>query len=405
MGSVPGNRYRSATDLAVATVFKMRTFPHPKALRSLGVVFAAGLLFLGGCGSGKFFIPTCQETNSCGGGTTTYGSYAYIANQTVGTLAVFPIPKTTFTTLPGSTVTLGALPSAIAATPKGTFLYVATAQGGVVMYTIGTNGALTLGNNGSAVVSALLPTYMTIDPSGNWLFIVSSSSNQLLVFQINATTGLLAQSNQSPVPLNTGSPTQIYVTPNDQNVYVGLGAGGLDGFSFNSANGALSNHIHLAPLTSGGAADNAIAADNTSTYLFVGETGSNLRVLKIASGSLTEVTGSPFKTGLGPKSIVVDPKNAYVYVASSTSNNITGYSIGTGGALTALSTSPFATGSAPAALALDSTGKYLLAICNGGTPDLQVFSFDATNPGALDSVVGVSTGSDPAGPISLAVVP
>lgn len=383
--------------------FLRKASSHRTTLRAAIIFFAIGLLFIGGCGSGKFFVPTCQETNSCGGGgNTTYGSYAYIANQNVGTLAVFPIPKTTFTSLPGSTVTLGAIPSAIAGTPQGTFLYVATSQGPVVMYTIGVNGALTLGNNGNAVVNALLPTYMTIDPSGNWLFIVSSSSNQLLVFQINQTTGLLAQSNQSPVLLNSGSPTQIYVTPNDQNVYVGLGAGGLDGFTFNAANGALGNHIHLAPLSSGGAADNAIGSDNTSTYLFVGETGSNLRVLKIGVGSLTEISGSPFQTDLGPRSILVDPKNAYVYVANSTAGNITGYSLGSNGALTPLSTSPYATGSLPAALALDSTGQFMLAICTGGSPDLQVFSFDATSPGALDKVVGVPTGSDP---VSLAVVP
>ncbi|HVC89889.1 MAG TPA: hypothetical protein VND66_04615, partial [Acidobacteriaceae bacterium] len=63
------------------------------------------------------------------------------------------------------------------------------------------------------------------------------------------------------------------------------------------------------------------------------------------------------------------------------------------------------TGSAPTAISLDSTGKYLLVINAGGSPDLQVFSFDATIGGKLDSVVSTATGTDPAGAIALSVVP
>ena len=79
------------------------------------------------------------------------------------------------------------------------------------------------------------------------------------------------------------------------------------------------------------------------------------------------------------------PKNTYVYVANSTANVITGYTLGTGGTLTPLSTSPFTTGSAPNAMSLDSTGSTYLCD-SGGSPDLQVFSFDATNGGQLDTV-------------------
>ncbi len=366
--------------------------------------FLASLILIGTTGCTGFFIPVCQANNNCGGGNGTYSSYAYVANATTGTLAGFPVPTATFTTLKGTSYTLGTTPTALAATPKGNFLYVATLSGSIFVYTIGTNGALTLGNNGSPVVQALYPTWMTIDPSGNWLFVVSKSSPQLLIFQINTSTGTITQTSQGIVGLSTGNPTQIYVTPDNQYVYIGLGPGGTDGFTFNSSTGVVSGKVHIAPLN--GASDNTFAADANSAYLFVGEAGTGIRSLAIGTGGgLTEVTGSPFTSQLGPQAIVVDPTNTYVYVANRTANVITGYTLGTGGSLTPLSTSPFSTGSAPNAMALDSTGKYLFVVNSGGSPDMQVFSFDSTTAGKLDSVTSVATGTDPTGAVALSVVP
>ncbi len=393
--------------------------------RFFATVLALCILGVTGCG-GKFFIPLCQAyntcTTTCTAGTTctttpgsggAYSSFAYVANSNQGTLAGFPIPSTTFTSLTGASYTLGTPPSAMVASPKGKLLYVATSAGSVFVYVINSNGTLALGNNSQPVTSTLNPTWMSIDPSGNWLFMVSNSSPQLLVFQINPSDGVLTQTSQGTIALDTGNPTQVYITPNDKNVYVGLGLGGLDGFVFDSVNGTLSNHIHVRPLINGGSADNAIGADNNSAYLFIGEAGSGVRVLTIASnGALNEISGSPFlqqnlgsNSQLGPSSIVVDQTNTYVYVAYRTSNEIIGYTLGTGGTLTALSSSPFQTGSGPDAMALDPTGKYLLVTSLYGNPDLEVFSFDATVGGKLDSVVSTPTGTQPAGAIALSVVP
>jgi 6-phosphogluconolactonase (cycloisomerase 2 family) len=365
----------------------------------------AAIVLIGttGCGGG-FFIPVCQANNDCGGGTGTYSSYAYVANATTATLAGFPVPTAAFTTLTGSSYTLGTTPSALAATPNGAFLYVATLSGNIFVYSIGTNGVLTLGNGGSPVVQALNPTWMTVDPSGNWLFVVSKSSPQLLVFQINTSTGVITQTSQGTVVLSSGNPTQVYVTPDNQYVYIGLGPGGTDGYTFDSSTGVVSGKIHLVPLN--GASDNTFAADANSAYLFVGEAGTGIRSLAIGSGGgLQEVTGSPFASQLGPQSIVVDPTNTYVYVANRTANVITGYTLGTDGTLSVLPNSPFATGSAPNAISLDSTGKYLFVVNSGGSPDLQVFSFDSTTAGKLDAVTSVSTGTDPTGAVALSVVP
>jgi 6-phosphogluconolactonase (cycloisomerase 2 family) len=92
-------------------------------------------------------------------------------------------------------------------------------------------------------------------------------------------------------------------------------------------------------------------------------------------------------------------------VANKTADVITGYTLGTGGTLTPLSSSPFTTGFLPIAMSLDSTGKYLFVVNSGGSPDMQVFSFDATTAGKLDPVASVATGTDPAGAVALSIVP
>lgn len=379
---------------------------------SMALLLVFPVLLSSGCGSGKFFIPVCQANNDCtsgggGGGSSTNASYAYVANYQLGTLTGFPVPKASFSSLAGTSYALGTPPSAIAGNPNGTLLYVATAAGGVFVYVINpTSGSLALGNSSQPVTSTLNPTWMTIDPSGNWLFMVSNSSPQLLIFQINPSNGVLTQTTQGTIALSPGNPTQVYVTPNGGRVLIGLGLGGADTFVFNASTGVVSNQLHIRPL--GAASDNTFGADNKSAYLFIGEAGTGIRVLTVATnGTLNEISGSPFtsRTQLGPNSIVVDPTNAFVYVAYRTTNSIAGYALGSTGTLTQLTSSPFQTGSGPTQMSLDSTGKYLFVISAGGNPDLQVFSFDAASPGKLDTVTSTATGTDPAAAISLSVVP
>jgi hypothetical protein len=76
---------------------------------------------------------------------------------------------------------------------------------------------------------------------------------------------------------------------------------------------------------------------------------------------------------------------------------------------TSYSLSPVASiasaGIKPAALAADSTGSVVLLVNSGGSPDLDVYSSDATTLGKLDSVLAFSTGTDPVGARAIAAVP
>jgi len=47
------------------------------------------------------------------------------------------------------------------------------------------------------------------------------------------------------------------------------------------------------------------------------------------------------------------------------------------------------------ALSLDNSGNYLLSLAQGGSPDLALYSFDATTTGKLNLAASTATGTDP----------
>lgn len=90
-------------------------------------------------------------------------------------------------------------------------------------------------------------------------------------------------------------------------------------------------------------------------------------------------------------------------MANRNDNTISGYSIGANKALTVLSGSPFTSGQAVNSLGIDPGGTYLLAGANGGSPDLSMYSFDATTPGKLNLAKSVATDTDPTNVTAIAV--
>jgi 6-phosphogluconolactonase (cycloisomerase 2 family) len=362
-------------------------------------------LLLNFSGCGQFFPP---QTTTSGGGTGTgtgTGNYFYVANATTQAVAGFQIGTTNLTNTSNSPYSVGVAPSAMAATPNGSFVYVATLAGAIYGYSVGTGGALTLLNGGNALITGVSPTTIRVDPSGNWL-IAADLTPAAYVFAINSTSGLLTQQGGA-LPLDAGSPNHIAVTPSNGLVYISLGTGGVDICAFSPSSGALSKLNQILKPTDTDDADNGLAIDPASKYLFVAETGINaLRVLTIAStGSLAEVKGSPFTTGLGPTGVTVDASGSYVYVTNQTDGTVSAFSLASAtGALTDISGSPFSTGLAPADLAEDTSKTYIGVACSGGTPDFQVFtigSSTSTTPGGLTSFAK-TTGNTASG--ALAVV-
>ena len=348
---------------------------------------------LSGCG--KFFVPE----NSGGGGTGS-NAYIYVANNNTANIAGFSIASSGLTTLSNSPYGLGVSPSALAITPGNTFVYASSLAGGIFAYTVGTGGALTVANSGSAVVSGISPVAIGVDTTGKWLIAVDPTP-AAYVFAINTSDGTLT--SQGSVPLSTGSPYRLAIAPNNSLVYVSLGTGGVAILTFNATTGVLTNTNQVLKPKQSLAADQGLAVNPTSTYLYVAETGVNgVRVLSIGTnGALTEVTGSPYSTGTGPSAVFIDSTGSYLYVTNRAANSVSAFLSSSSGALTAIKGSPFATGTNPIGIAEDNTHTYISVVCAGGGPDLQVFKLDTTTPGALDNFKTSSTGTDPTNALAI----
>lgn len=343
---------------------------------------AALLLCAGLCltGCGKFFV---SDTTPPSGS----GNYFYVANVTALTVAGFELTSSGISNTSNSPYSLGVAPSAIAVTPSGSYVYVASLGGAIYGYSI-SSGALSILNGGNALITGIAPAAIAVDPSGQWLIAVDLGPTAY-VFSINTSTGALTQQGNG-LNLDAGSTNNIVFTPNNTLVYVSLGTGGVDICTFSASSGALTKTNQILNPKSSGNADQGLAVDPGSKYLFVDETGANaVRVLSIATtGALTEVSGSPFKTGLGPSAVIVDSTGSYVYVANRTDGTISAFTLASTGALTAISGSPFTTGSQPSGLAEDTSDTYLGVACTGGTPDFQVFTIGTSTsatPGGLTS--------------------
>jgi 6-phosphogluconolactonase len=377
------------------------------------------LLLLGLSGCGKFFVP---ETGGGGGNT---GDYLYVGNGNNTFLAGFAVSSSgALSVLTNSPYNNGVAALSLAVTPGNSFLYAGTTNG-IFIYAINSNGSITVQNSGSAGAQDIVPTAMQVDSTGTYLLAVGLStsfqSQAVGIYQINSTTGLLTALTGSPLALYTGkgstptvlTPTGLLITPNNSYVYVSLASLGVQVLTLGSG-GILSTGSAATVLppssASSSPADYGLASDPNSKFLFVGEFNTGLRVLSIGtSGTLNEVSGSPYTTGTGPAGVILDTTGSYVYVANKGSNNISAFTLtAASGKLVEVAGSPFSSGGQlPIAFANDNSKKYLAVINSGangsgGNSDVQLFKFDATTDGKLDPVATATTGTDPTNPQAIA---
>lgn len=388
-----------------------------KTFRAVTLVLAPCLAAVStGCG---FFPPLDKCTSNC----TTTTDYMYVANTSSSaasppSVAGFSLTTTTVaatsttaatSTLKlaptaGSAYSIGYIPSAMAVTPANKFLYVASLTGGIYVYAINTDGSITVQNNGIAVGSGIASS-VQVDTTGSYLIVANASLSTtnavVAVYSIASSTGLLTSLGQLTVK-KPGASNRLTIAANNTNVFLTLGTGGTEAFTFNATTGVLSDVGNL-PVLAASNADQQVAVNPTSILALITETGTaGVRVLTIGTnGGLTEVSGSPFAAGTGPTGIVVEASGSYVYVTNRTDNTVSGFVLAANGTLTAISGSPYATGTTPIDIAEDASGKYVGVVCNGGGQDLEVYSFDATTLGKLDAAASATTGTDPTLPIAI----
>ncbi len=385
-----------------------------------------GMAALSGCG--MFFPPP----DNGGGGTTTCTDCLYAAlGDSSFQVAGLNISTTGSLTSVGTNLTLSATATALAASPKASFLYVGSEAGSsALVYTVNSNGTLTAANSGSSVVTGTSPVSMAVDPSGNYLLILSAGGS----CTVNNGPGTCFGITVVPISQSTGGPSstsdngyqlqvatsgalarQIYVSPDDTRVYVSVGLGGLYGYTFSG--GTLTNPTTVLPVSSSTSV-NGLAMDSASKTLYAGLSGTygGLFAYTVATGKT--LTGSPFVTGDGSThseyAVVLSTNNTYVYVSNAAAGTITGYAVATLASASnstpaALTGSPYTSSSATGlyntiALAAEPTGKFILAANALGSPDISSFTIGSDGSlGSATDQVNLGSGSASGAPTAIAV--
>ncbi|HST10799.1 MAG TPA: beta-propeller fold lactonase family protein [Terriglobales bacterium] len=118
------------------------------------------------------------------------------------------------------------------------------------------------------------------------------------------------------------------------------------------------------------------------------------------TGSLKQILGSPYPTGISPTAIRVHPSGKFAYVSNAGEDTISLYKIDSTGALTEV-TPRAVTGDQPSDILLDPAGKFLFTINSAGNT-ISAFSIDSG--GAL-TAVGTASSTFGFTPIRGAIAP
>jgi 6-phosphogluconolactonase (cycloisomerase 2 family) len=271
------------------------------------------------------------------------GRFAYVANlvsnaSDQSTISMFTINSSTGVLSPTTpaTVHTGWFPQEIAIDPLGRFVYTANSDdNSISMFTINqATGVLTPTTPASAstvVPGNILwqPSFLTVDPTGRFLYLTESLSNgaAVLMFNIDQTTGVLTPT--SPATVTTGGwPWQVVVTPSDKFAYVVNNLTGSDGsfgvfqFTVNSTTGVLTPNNPA--FVASGNEPTEIAVDPTSKYAYVVNRQDNtlsMYTIDPGTGSLrlntarANPTGT-IATGDDPFRALFDPSGKFLYVAN-----------------------------------------------------------------------------------------
>ena len=326
--------------------------------------------------------------------TTTSSHFLYAAIPAASEIVAYREDPNSgiLTPLSVSPILAGPGVESIAVHPSKKFLYAAnsgvTPQGNVSLYTISSTGTLTEVTPRTNVGS--VPTILTMDSAGSFLYVGNSGSEDISVFSIDASSGALTpvqQQSSATAPIGV-SPMNMKLSPSGNFLYVT--GGQTEGFVevFSVSQGILSplqpNSVFLT-----GTDPFGLAIDSGGTFLYTANKGDNtLSEFTInADGSLTQLQNSPLGGSFtGPVSLFIDKSGKYLYVANQGSTNLVAFSIQSDGGLTVLSSSPFGTGSNPSFIASDPNGKFLF-VGNQGSSSTSVQSFALdTKSGTLTSV-------------------
>lgn len=301
--------------------------------------------------------------------------------------------------------------------PKGRFAYVANLVSNsasnlstISMYTINPSTGVLTATTPATVPTGWLPQGIAIDPFGKFVYTANSDDNTISMFTINQTTGVLTPTVPASIPSmgvlppgQTSSPGFLTVDPTGKFLYVSnADQNALSMFSINSTTGVLTP-TSPATVYAGGISFQ-VTTDPSGRFAYVVDNLSSSQdsygvfqyTIDPTTGELTPNTPDAVAAGNGPTAITVDPSGKYAYVVNRLDNSVSMYTVDpTTGNLspninTTTKLSTIATGVQPFVINFDQTGKYLYVTNEQSATSVYTVNSDGT----LTSVgtTGVATG-------------
>jgi 6-phosphogluconolactonase len=181
---------------------------------------------------------------------TPSGVFLYVSNSGENSLSGFKVDSSSgaLTAVPGSPFATGSSPIGVAIDPSGKYLYVANeGSNNVSAFEVcasalpgcsATDGSL-VSVTGSPFSAGLGPISLAADPSGNFVYVADTNSNQLSAYRINLSTGALTPLT-TPTESTGTNPTFVAVHPGGNFVYVpNSGSDSISGFRLTTQSGVL----------------------------------------------------------------------------------------------------------------------------------------------------------------------
>jgi 6-phosphogluconolactonase (cycloisomerase 2 family) len=333
------------------------------------------------------------------------GRFAYVTNSGSKNISVFKINATGGLALQGSPLAITGTPIAISMDPSGKLLRVdSIAPDMIFTYAVdGQSGALTplssvLARRPSGVSIAMSLGTARVSFEPRFAYMMSSTSNAVSAYTIDATTGALTANASGPVATGAG-PLSVAVDLQGRfAVVANTNSSNLSVFKIDAGTGSLAP-VTGSPFTA--ALPTAVAIEPSGRFVYASNgLTSSLSVYSMDANGTLSAVGAQIPVGASPTAVSIDPTGKFAYVANA-AGQVYGFSINPfTGALTPIPGSPVLTGGTPRPLAIDPTGRFAY-VANSTSNDISAFN--------IDSSTGVLTGfgvqADAGNPVGITVDP
>ena len=312
----------------------------------------------------------------------------------------------------GSPLSTGfSLPTSLAISPNGLFMYEMGQGLSSSMFGIESNGTLTpLGSLPSPPFpNGFGPTTIAVSPDNQFVYMLDYTST-ISTFGIDSNG--VSSTVGSPVTVNPMTLAfSLVISSNGQFAYVTFENGTVSTFSI-GGDGSLTPVGSPTPVGTHPLTDLAygIAISPNGQFAYVGNAGNGtISTFSIGSNGALSLVGSPISSGTGSNiptsiaiSIAISPNGQYAYVVNRIDGTVSTFSIRGDGSLTLVGSPIFSgtgSGSSPISIAISPNGQFAY-VTNTGTGDGTISTFSIGSNGALSPVglpilSGTSLGSSP----------